>query len=429
MTTKLHAGTDTSCDMRSAPQQSLSNASILRLLRTIVVLEAEITAYGGGPNPNALRILLAPDLSDEGMTELTIGEDGLGFDSLSKIGLVISTSKFFDLGPSGVDDYLLLSDSIGDWVELISCHFAKAESQPRLVFSTSGSTDRPVLVPHGLTALLSEIKAFDWSILGRNRDAKRIVSMVPAHHIYGFLFSCLLPDISSRQVVNGWRRSPSSVGNQIEACNIIVGTPFDWANLLSCGIEFPEGCIGIVSAGPCPKDIWQDTKNSGLSRLIEIYGSTETGGVGWRDTEEGVFKMMPHLVQRNQEVFLKNDLHTPLPLQDNLIWASPNEFILEDRRDKAVQVAGVNVSLKKVRDVLLSSPLVTDAVVRLDGERLKAFVVAKPGPTAHLKTTIRSLMCEKLPPVARPMSLTFGYELPRNEMGKPADWEVADPRE
>ena len=83
-----------------------------------------------------------------------------------------------------------------------------------------------------------------------------------------------------------------------------------------------------------------------------------------------------------------------------------------------------------LNSVLMAHPRVADAQIRLmranEGERLKAFVVPRlPDECGmSLRTELETWVDSRLQAVERPRSYTFGPELPRNEMGKLADWPI-----
>ena len=101
------------------------------------------------------------------------------------------------------------------------------------------------------------------------------------------------------------------------------------------------------------------------------------------------------------------------------------------RRDGAVQVGGTNVHLAQVRAALLRHPAVADAAVRPmrpeEGSRLKAYVVphADAPPEDALRRALTEHVTARLSPPERPRAFTFGPALPRDEIGKAADWPLA----
>jgi acyl-coenzyme A synthetase/AMP-(fatty) acid ligase len=119
-----------------------------------------------------------------------------------------------------------------------------------------------------------------------------------------------------------------------------------------------------------------------------------------------------------------------VPAPDHLEEAGDGGFVVRGRRDAVVQVAGVNVSPARVRDVLAAHPEVRDCAVRPmspgEGARLKAFVVPAGGlaDPARARRELRAWLAERLAAPERPGALTFGTQLPRDAQGKQADWPV-----
>jgi acyl-coenzyme A synthetase/AMP-(fatty) acid ligase len=94
-----------------------------------------------------------------------------------------------------------------------------------------------------------------------------------------------------------------------------------------------------------------------------------------------------------------------------------------------VQVGGTNVFPAHVADVLALHPQVREAAVRLmrpdEGNRLKAFIVARPGADVDaLRTGLPAWAAQRLTAPERPAAWTFGPRLPRQASGKPADWII-----
>ena len=110
---------------------------------------------------------------------------------------------------------------------------------------------------------------------------------------------------------------------------------------------------------------------------------------------------------------------------DNLRWLDERRFVVNGRRDGAVQVGGVNVFPARVRDALLAHAGVADAAVRLEADtgRLKAFVVPAGGEDGDALLDDLDRWCgDRLSAPERPRRFALGGALPVNAMGKPADW-------
>lgn len=347
-----------------------------------------------------------------------IDEDGLGFDSLARIDLVTVLNRRFGLHRSGVEDYMLVRPTLGDWAELMAEHFRRAEADLEITFHSSGSTGTPKAIRHRLGDLIEEIDAHVANALPFR--PQRILSLVPAHHIYGFLFTVLLPARLGCDLEDLAGLGPGALGRGLVDGDLVIGTP----HLLSLALPFCEGshrAAAISSTAPAPASLWQQARRAGLCGLVEIYGSSETAGVGWRDSPEAAFRLLPHLSPGDPP----DHRGIPLALQDRLEWGPQGRFRVLGRRDGAVQVGGHNVHPAEIAADLASHPLVAEAHVRHDRDRLKAFIVPQPdADPAAVETALRQFMISRHVPAARPASYSFGTELPRTALGKPADWQA-----
>ena len=95
------------------------------------------------------------------------------------------------------------------------------------------------------------------------------------------------------------------------------------------------------------------------------------------------------------------------------------------RRDGAVQVGGYNVWPGRVAAMLRTLDGVVDAAVRLgDDGRLKGFIVRDDAADPDLLSArIDQAIADRLAGPERPKSIRFGRSLPRDALGKLADWD------
>jgi 4-coumarate--CoA ligase (photoactive yellow protein activation family) len=188
----------------------------------------------------------------------------------------------------------------------------------------------------------------------------------------------------------------------------------------------------VTSTAPCPDALAAALAAAGL-RLLQVYGSSETAGVGWRDRAATPFALLPHWTRADDPAALLRTLPDGMtrsyPLQDRLDWTDATHFLPAGRIDAAVQVGGTNVFPAYVADVLAQHPHVREAAVRLmrpdEGRRLKAYVVARSdADVAALRAGLPAWAAQRLAPPERPVAWTFGPRLPRQASGKPADWII-----
>jgi 4-coumarate--CoA ligase (photoactive yellow protein activation family) len=176
----------------------------------------------------------------------------LDADSLELLTLATSVSQMLHIHRSGIDDYLLARLELDDWASVALTSLQQFSDE--LTFHTSGSSGQPKPCTHQLAWLWQEADALH-AVLG-NRH--RVLSAVPCHHIYGFLFTVLLPQtmgLDAGQVINLRTRSPAALANALQPGDIVVAHPDYWRALLQLGITFPQDTIGTSSGAPCPDDV------------------------------------------------------------------------------------------------------------------------------------------------------------------------------
>ena len=78
------------------------------------------------------------------------GSDGLGADSLGLVSLATALVEALHLHRSGIEDYLLVRRTLGEWIEICAAGLARFDEA--LTFRTSGSTGKPKACTHALRA-------------------------------------------------------------------------------------------------------------------------------------------------------------------------------------------------------------------------------------------------------------------------------------
>jgi 4-coumarate--CoA ligase (photoactive yellow protein activation family) len=359
------------------------------------------------------------------------GQTSLQADSLEKLALATRVTDFFQLRESGLEDYLLRYKTLGQWAELVA--EARKRGTRNITFYTSGSTGQPQPCPQDWQSLVDETEYFRILFTQTlQQPIQRILALSPCQHIYGFLFSALLPELLDVPVIRGTRAFFRVQSRDLKAGDLVIGFPFIWKQISRSQQKFPTSVAGITSTGPCDPQVIQQLHQQGLEQLIEIYGSSETGGLGWRKQTDQPFQLLP----RWQPVEGRNDALLDLvsqqqqPLNDQLQWQDAHYFYPAGRLDQAVQVAGINVFPRRIEEQLCQLPQIKEVAVRLmsseEGDRLKAFVIPTDPrqSTAELRQQLQNWCQHNLKTVERPQAFTFGNQLPRNALGKASDWPL-----
>ncbi len=362
----------------------------------------------------------------------------LGADSLELLGLATAMEQVLAIGCIG-EDRVLANPRLDAWVDAVAAGLAgSAGGGGRMVFRTSGSSGAPKDCPHALSELAREASVLADVFAG----TRRIVGLVASHHIYGFLFTVLLPralGLAPAEVCDLRGASPGAVSRQLQPGDLVVGFPDFWRAFAPVAGSLPRDITGVSSTAPCPDEVARAVRAAGVARLVQVYGSSETAGVGWREGPDADYRLFPYWQRAEAAAGAAQALLRGMAdgstlrvaLQDRLDWQDATHFRPAGRVDQAVQVGGVNVFPGYVADVLRMHPQVMDASVRLmrpdEGRRLKAFVVAReesPLDADTLRSVLTAWVAERLPAPERPSAYSFGAALPRQAGGKPTDWII-----
>jgi len=338
---------------------------------------------------------------------LEMGERGLGADSIERVELASTLFQAINAEASGELDDARMDVHFGSWLALAQRSLTRHSTT--LTFFTSGSSAAPQAISHLAADLSHEVEWFARHLFG---SRKRILLAVPSQHIYGFLFGVLLPTKLNCTTLSLTTQPPQAALALAQPGDLIVAQPLWWDQALRGQARFAQDVLGLTSTMRAPDALFAHLRERGLAGLIDIYGSTETGGIGWREAA-GAYRLLDWLTQ------------VPNNAPDQIEMLDARTFVLGARADRVVQVAGVNVSLDQVERVLARFAGVETARVRLsqsEPRRLKALLVGTLVDSTRTRSALETHALESLDAAARPRHLSFARHLPRNEHGKECDW-------
>jgi acyl-coenzyme A synthetase/AMP-(fatty) acid ligase len=151
-----------------------------------------------------------------------------------------------------------------------------------VILYTSGSTGEPKRVRKTVAGLIGEVA--DLQRLFLSPVAHLIASTVPHHHLYGLLFRILLPFYSGYPFLADTVRSPADLAPLDDY--LLVSSPAFLRRLTG---EAPiGGAVLLFSSGGAllPEEEYLVQEVFGAP-CYEIYGSSETGGIGYRLAQAG----------------------------------------------------------------------------------------------------------------------------------------------
>jgi len=333
-------------------------------------------------------------------------------DSIELVELASALYLALDAENSGALDTLKLGRSFGSWSAFTQ---QAAACTQRYRFASSGSSGQPKWTMHRCADLEREVQA----LRAHFQSVKRVVTLMPAHHLYGFLFGIVLPARLGVPCASLRGEAPASVRAQLLSGDLVVGFPAFWQHPPTR--KFPNDVIGLSSGQMLAPDCFANLQAAGLQQLFEIYGSSETAGVGIR-TAAGPFRLLERYRSGENGSLWDQYQNCAVEPPDWLAFepADAQTFHLRGRRDRVVQVAGNNVALDGVEATLQRFPGVRAARVRLRSNgRLDAYLLSDSAPDLP---AIRRFCAEHLSAAATPIDFSFGTELPLTLEGKERDW-------
>jgi long-chain acyl-CoA synthetase len=356
--------------------------------------------------------------------EVVLGEDGLGLDSLGVMACAAAVDRLFQLHETGAEGYLLLDRRLDRWADVVQAALRHGVSG--FTFASSGSTGTPRLHTHALAALWHEARFWAATFA----DRRRIVLTVPAHHIYGCLFGALLPAALGVPAIERRGVTPAALLRDLKPTDLLVGFPAGLGLLARHGAGLPAGLCGTSSTAPLPAATAVALRSLGLPAIVEVYGSSETAGIAWRDAPDAPFRLLPRWRPGDAgdaASLIEVATGAEVPVPDRIEWLPGGMLRPLGRKDQAVQVGGVNVWPARVAALLATHEAVAEVSVRLDASlpepRLKAFVVPASGSDMRgLPAELAAWCASRLTAPERPVRFDLGPAMPRNELGKVADW-------
>lgn len=253
--------------------------------------------------------------------------------------------------------------------------FEAAETDIRMY--TSGSTGRAKAVSQRMEEFEQD-NAFVISKWGEEFLARKLVTTVSQHHIYGFLFGISLPF----SLGVPFRRKRIEYPEEFESLDdekyMVIATPAFLKRTVDLESCLPmKDCFIFTSGGVLTTELAARTDLLFGFWPVEVYGSTETSGIAWRQSRNGlewtpfdnarIWKnadgclviVSPYI--KNPEGFATSDL---VDLLDD------GRFLLRGRADSIVKIEEKRISLTEVENRLLQTGLVGDVkVIALEDRR------------------------------------------------------------
>ncbi|MGN4048844.1 AMP-binding protein [Pseudomonas sp. SM4] len=315
--------------------------------------------------------------------------------------------------------------------------------QCQLSLCTSGSSGEPKRIDKTLRQLANEVEALE-QLWGADLGEACIIGSVATQHIYGLLFRVLWPLCAGRPFVRkqlafpedmqrASREHPAFAWVASPALLKRMGDNLDWPALSPVRRVFSSG-------GALPAEAAQSLQQRLQQWPTEILGSSETGGIAWRQGEQ--------LWQPFAGVELSQDADGALLIAspylpaghiehtaDAARIAADGRFELLGRLDRIVKLEEKRISLPMLEQALVAHAWVAEArlgVVQENRASLGALLVLSESGLFALREHGRRSLTEGLrkhlsqhcEALALPRRWRLVRQLPLNSQGKLPQAEV-----
>jgi len=264
------------------------------------------------------------------------------------------------------------------------------------------------------------------------------VGCVHCHHTYGLLHRLLLPLALGACIDAELILSPEKLIARQRAFPQIclVATPSFLGKIARYREQysFPQNCFRISSSGSA-----LDEKTAVATQEIfgtpplEIYGSTETGGIATRYQTNGqIWNVLPSVeisTTHDGNTLVRSPFCIPpkTEISDSIKILSPREFLLFGRTDRLVKIAEKRVSLPEMEAIFNRCEIVRAThLLELEKSRLGAVIepsqrgveILKKSGKREFVSTLKTSLAGALEAGVFPKKIRIVNEIPTNAQGK-----------
>lgn len=303
-------------------------------------------------------------------------------------------------------------------------------TDPAVRVMTSGSTGQSVAWNKSASQLLDEVLVLA-ETFGLTPGTAYVVT-VPPTHVYGLLFGVLLPLVSGGAFTRNTPLLPGEIAAAVHdaPARVLVSVP----SHLRAARSIPAGALAglshvFSSAGPLPEETARSFTSQHRQSITEIFGSTETGGIAWRQRDKDA-AWLPltkvHVSATPDQLLVVASPFTNTQPGSSTFITSDRINLLPDgrfehlgRQDGVVKIGGQRISIPAMEECLMQHPEVEDVAIlalhdEVRGHRLLAAICGPP----TLEDATRALLSAQFEPSALPRRFLFLDKLPREANGK-----------
>lgn len=309
---------------------------------------------------------------------------------------------------------------------------ARRIDEPFLWLYTGGSTGAPKLWPKTPRNIIGEVLNLK-SVFAINEKDIFLSTVMPLH-IYGLLFSVLLPFVSGARIAGDIPYFPREIITTAARtrCTIFVGSPVHYRALSTSPFSLSNLKLAFSSGGFLEKAHSVYFTRATGAGVVEVYGSTETGGIALRCQAEGEFAWRPFSCVRWRIAGKRLSVSSPFlspnvrknkkgffTTGDRAADSGDGTFVLQGRTDGIVKIGGKRVDLMAIEQKIKSLSSIMDAwVLSLPSKAGRENEIAALVVTEAGLPYLRKAFARVLEPTHMPRLIVGITALPLTPSGK-----------
>lgn len=254
-------------------------------------------------------------------------------------------------------------------------------------FLTSGSSGNSKIVKKSLFNLVREAEDIGKTFLSGEKDF-RFCSTTTLNHLFGFTFHFMTPFVNEFVIDTNSFQYPENVKH--DNC-FLVSSPSFLEKIYKYNLNFEKSPKFIVAAGAkLADDVFEYFEKN--SKVIEIYGSTETGVVAHREHFEQkyltLFENISIQKYENKILRISSDYfyEKSLELSDLIDCNGKNEITVLGRLDRVLKISEKRISADVFEKYLKTCDFISDIYcLKIDEKLGAAVVLTDKGKDFYLK--------------------------------------------
>ncbi len=307
------------------------------------------------------------------------------------------------------------------------------QNESEIWLKTSGSSGQAKIIHKTARQMWVEAEALAAVLPFNANEQISVIGSVSLQHLYGLTFRIFLP------LQMGWKLG----GEQLHYPEYLlaesrhyrtlwISSPALLSHLNLASLDQHVQIAGIISSGGAlPEQTALALREELPCPVIEIYGSTETGAIAFRQQTGGLWQAMPNTrlgLNDEEALWVENAWIVGREQTADAVQFSEHGFELLGRIDRIIKLSDKRLSLVKMEQDLLKHCFVQDCYIALHclHQRPLAWVALNKEGIAYFKQQGRKAVISQFrqhlrltqEKFALPRYWRFTDNLPRNNQSK-----------